>query len=153
AFMKRTPGDNKTPLPTATVVAAVTGQRKSKYAATVKPKSLTDEEFEAMTGANKIADGEAAEARASKKSTRTPKAEQPKNTFRLRDLYAQFDNAGKPVRVVARAHKKELSPMYVGGEKYLFANSDREKVVKIITDGLKEMKDKPAKVKGAKKSS
>lgn len=147
--------NNKSAATPAAAPAPAPAAPKSKYAG-IKPASMTDEEYEATLAKlnppqKTEATSEAKEAKRAAKAAKTAKAEQPADTFKLSPWADEAKIGAKQARVVARANKKLLEPLYVGGQKYLFKNSDKAKVEKIIRDGLAALSGKK-KVKTSKKA-
>jgi len=76
---------------------------------------------------------------------------QPKGTFKLAAWAKGEKLDPRNVRKVARTIKGELSKLYVNKMKYVFKDSDKAKVAKMINDGLAAEKPAPKSKKAAKK--
>jgi hypothetical protein len=120
-----------------------------------KPKSMSDDEYDAWKNRQRLDDQDKKERPAQfkerRKKKKTPKAEQPKDTFRLTVWARETGLEPYLVRAVARANKDKLKPLETGIGKYVYPNSVKDQVSKIIQEGLAKKKSKQSEVKALPK--
>jgi hypothetical protein len=114
-----------------------------------KPKGMTDEEYDAWKNRERLEKNVKIKERLKLRPSKPPKAEAPKDTFRLTAWAREIGLEDRLVRIVARANKDRLQPLETFG-KYVYPNSAKEQVSKIIHEGLSKKKKPEPKLEQKK---
>jgi hypothetical protein len=119
-----------------------------------KPKSMSDEDYDAWKNRERLLDKQdklkERFTQLKERKKKAPKAEAPKDTFRLLDWAREAGLVPSLVRGVARANKDRLKPLE--SLKYVYPNSVKEQVSKIIREGLAKKKAKQPVTKKVKRA-
>lgn len=151
-FLKRSKDEKPTSADDAPASNVVVGTFTANKPRFDKPMSMTDEEFEETKKRFGVDQPKEPKEPKAPKKERVKRAEAPANTFALKDWARSQNLDPRHVRRVARAIKGELSKLYVNGLKYVFNDSDKTTVAKLIHDGFANETKKTITVKKPKKT-